>query len=665
MRNLAAPEDMSRRGAIVPLLVVLGVGLLILAWMLTPPGDILERFELRTIDARFLIRGDRAASGEIVIVAVDDDSLARVGPWPWPRERYARIIEVLREAGARIIAFDILFAEPGPGGAQSDQPLVRACRDFGGTVHAAALLSAGEDRTDAGSGTGGLARFALPGSNIRQGTGLNAFSHLFSANGAVGPLPEIAQVARGVGFVDVVASLDGVYRESPPVVRAGGNLYPSLWLSVAARALGVPSEEIQVRTGSHVQLGAERRIPIGREGTMLINFTGPGSLFPHVSAGDLLSESAAIDAGAFRDKIVFIAVTALGLHDVRPTPFEPIAKGIEVQANALDTVLTGQFIRRWRPEATLLAVLVWTLLIGALVATTRARVYVPVAMVCLILHNGLAVWAFNRFGVIAPMFTPSLAMVLSLLAAVSVRVMTQERKESALMNTLAQFVPPEVASLLTQDDADAAFVGETRTVTVLFADLRGFTAASRRLGAERTVVLLNRYFELMHEVIFSFGGTLDKFMGDEIMAFFNAPVEQVDHPHLAVACALTMQQRISRRRDEWAYLGMPELAAGIGIDTGESIVGCVGSGSRMQYTVIGENVNLASRLQALCKDLGASIIISEATYSLVRGMVECRDLGLQKIRGIDEPHRVYEVLGMLETPQATDSGSGQNEAQSP
>ncbi|NSW55819.1 MAG: adenylate/guanylate cyclase domain-containing protein [Armatimonadetes bacterium] len=663
MRRDTAPENQSGHQAIAPLLTVLGVGLLIVAWTLTPPGDILERFELRTIDARFLNRGARTSSDQIVIVAVDDNSLTRVGPWPWPRERYARLIEVLREAGARVIAFDILLAEPGPGGARSDQALVRACRDYGSTVHAAALLSGAENRPDGASATDGLARFALPRTNISRGVGLNAFSHLYSATGAIGPLPEIARVARGVGFVDVIASLDGIYRESPPVVQAGGGLYQSLWLSVAARALGVPSEEIQVRMGSHVQLGAQRRIPIGREGTMLINFAGPGQPFPHVSAGDLLAGSAEVQPDTFRDKIVFIAVTAIGLHDVRPTPFEPVAKGVEVQANALDTVLTGQFIRRWRPEATLLAVLVWTLLIGALVTTTRARVHVPVAAACLVLHNALAVWAFNRFGVIAPMFVPSLAMVLSLLAAISVRVITQERKESALMNTLAQFVPPEVAALLTQDDADAAFVGETRTVTVLFADLRGFTAASRRLGAERTVVLLNRYFELMHEVIFSFGGTLDKFMGDEIMAFFNAPVEQVDHPRLAVACALTMQQRIARRRDEWAFLGMPELAAGIGIDTGESIVGCVGSGSRMQYTVIGENVNLASRLQALCKDLGASIIISEATYDLVRDMVECRDLGLQEIRGIDEPHRVYEVLGMLETPQANDIGSAHDEAQ--
>lgn len=647
----------ARRQALLPLLAVIAVGSLVMVWELSPPGDILERFELRTIDARFLIRGPRPHGTDILIVCVDDQSLDRVGPWPWPRERHARLVRALQESGARVIAFDILFAEDDPAGPQSDRALAQACRDHGRTVHAAALISPGAETPARAQPSDSLARLALPESAIRQGAGLNALSHLYSATGAVGPLPEIAGAARDVGFVDVVASPDGLYRESPPVVLSAGKLYPSLWLSVAARALGVGAGDIQVRKGSHVQLGDQRRVPISREGTMLINFAGPGLPFPHVSAADLLSGKAPQDPDLFRDKIVFIAVTALGLHDVRPTPFEPVAKGIEVQANAVDTVLTGRFVRRQQPEATLLWVLAWTLVIGFSAARTRARVYVPIAAACLITHSALAVWVFNRFGLIAPLFTPALAMALALLAATSVKAITQERTESVLMRTLGQFVPPEIAARLTQDDAEAAFVGETRPVTILFADLRGFTTASRRLGAERTVVLLNRYFELMHEVIFEFAGTLDKFVGDEIMAFFNAPVEQVDHAHMAVACALAMQRQIDLRRDEWDYLGMPDLAAGIGIDTGESIVGCVGSGSRMQYTVIGEHVNLASRLQSLCKDLGVSIIISEPTHALVRDLVDCRDLGFQEIRGIDEPQRVYEVLGMRSTSNSSDSGS--------
>jgi adenylate cyclase len=611
-------------------------GAIAVVWSSLPAGEFLERLELRTIDARFVARGPLPTSGRIAIVEVDDRSLQEVGRWQWPRATFARIVRSLQAAGAEAIIFDIFFSEHDthPGGAESDADLVSAARESGRVF--AAVGGAPADASGDDPDSESLARFTWDAPGVTGG--LQALPNV------TGPFPELAQVCHGIGLVDVVPSPDGVYRRCLPAARYGAGLLPSMALSVAADALDLRPADVRIHPAKAIDLGGKRTVPLQRDGTMLINYAGPIQTFPYYSAADVLSHPGSLPPNAFSGKIVFVAVTAVGLYDLRACPFGAIFNGVEVQANALDNILQGRFLSRQSPESTALVTLLWALLIGLAVARLSPPLWVPATLLAMLAHNLAAVWAFREWGMALAMVTPSLGMACALVLVPAYQISAQERRHKELEHVLGRFVPPEVASRLTQADTEPAIAGELRTVTVLFADLRGFTQASARMNPQDTTALLNRYFQLMHEVIFSFGGTLDKFIGDGLMAFFNAPLEQVDHAHLAVATALEMQRQVDLCRDEWAFYGMPGLAVTIGISTGQALVGYVGSGDRMQYTAIGADVNLAARLEELAKELDVRILISESTYRLVADMVQCKDLGAHHLHGVPEPARAYEVV---------------------
>lgn len=636
----ARSESTSR---IISLILAVGAGALTVLWCCGSAGDILERVELKTIDARFVARGARATSGQVVIVEVDDKSLDSFRPaqWPWPRHLFARLTDRLAEAGAKAVAFDILFPEADPrDDGQSDAAFVQAAKRHNIVFLAAARAQRGE-----GS--------AIPkGAELREariipGEGLSASARLDQwKGGALMPFNALARASRGIGFADVPTSRDGVYRGYFPLTSRNGVVYPSLALSLASDVLGVSPGDITVHLGRSISLGDEREIPIGRNGAMLIDFAGGERTFDYYSASDVINATDDAPDDAFKDKVVFVAWTATGLSDLRPSPFGATFYGVETQANALDNILGGLFLRRQRPERVFLYTLCWALLIGFALPRLRAEWHVFVGVGAVLLHNLVAIYHFDHRGVATAMVTPTLGIALSLMAVAAFRLITQEKRERGLSTALRRLVPREIAAQLAHEDSEASARGELRTITVLFADLRGFTAAGERMGPERTVALLNRYFQFMHEVIVDFGGTLDKFVGDELMAFFNAPHEQVDHAHLAVASALEMQRRIETLRDEWAFHGMPNLAASIGICTGEAIVGYVGSGDRMQYTAIGAGVNLASRLEELGKELDKQIVINDAAYESVKDLIECADLGTFELHGIEGKPRAYEAVAM-------------------
>jgi len=629
-------------------------GAAIVLWAYLPAGDLLDRLELKTIDTRFVLRGARVPTGDVVVVAVDKKSLDSVARWPWSRRHLADLVTGLSRADARVIAIDVLLAEPDVHDPAADQALIEATRRHGGVYHAAAMSYVDEPSPEQVAALAAMQRYAWDATQVSPGRGLSVFAQIHSSPAVEGPLPELAAAGRGIGLINVLASRDGIYRHAFPLVRIDDDLYPSLAVAAAADMLQVTAQDTSLQLGGWVGLGDERRVPIDRSGAMLIDFAGPAPAFQTHSAADVLFDTDAIPADAFAGKIVLVGPTAPGLHDERPTPFGG-SQGIYVLANATDSILAGEFLRQQPPESAAAVALCVVLAISVLLGRFGSRVWLPATIALLGGYNAVAVWLFSHAGLALSMVMPSLAMISAMLVGGAYVFVVRERRQKQLAAVLGRFVPPEIVGRLTAEDAAATLAGERRVVTVLFADLRGFTAASSRLGPEQTVSLLNRYFSLMHLVIFQFGGTLDKFMGDEIMAFFNAPVEQVDHAHLAVACALEMQRRIKLYRDEWDFQGAPDLSAGVGISTGEAIVGYVGSAERMQYTVIGENVNLASRLQDLTKQLGVDIIISEGTHGLVQDIVQCEDRGTHPLRGIGAPARVFEVLS-IDSTDARPSG---------
>lgn len=646
-----------KRGANATLVLAVAAGVAALLWAFWPGDSLVQRAELQTVDMRFRVRGPRATSGRVVIVEIDDESLRDAGPlrWPWPRDLLAKLIERTDAAGARAIGLDIILPEPDPQPG-TDAALARTSRAAGNVYHALASSASRRPGDPSTRMPGHLERFALAGARKLPPDRLNLTASLRQSGGVLGPVAPLAATCRSAGFVDLAPSEDGLYRTFAPVIEQSGKLYPSLALALSLDALGVAPRDVAVEPGRAVGMGTRRTIPIDSRGDALVDLAGPTGTFERHSARQLLADSAAIPTDAFRDKVVLIGVTATGLLDVRPCPFGATFSGVELQASALDTILMGRPLRMQRPESALLTSGLLVLIVGLLISRARVAIGWPACALLIVGYNALAAWLFGSHQYVLAMATPTLAMLVSLLVGTGHELLIQEHTLAHLGRTLARFVPPELAGRITDQDLAPMMTGQLREVTVLFADVRGFTAASARIGPERAVTLLNRFFSLMHEGVQQFGGTVDKFMGDELMAVWNAPAEQIDHAGLAVAAAVEMHRRVELRRDEWEFHGMPELQVCIGIATGPVIVGYLGSGERMQYTAIGDAVNLASRLQSAGKDLGLPIVISQTTYDLTRDMVHARRLAPMALHGIPGVCQAFEVTGLRDTGVAQGDG---------
>jgi len=640
-------------------LSILGVTawcLFVLGLYFWPAGTLLDRFEWRTVDWRFHVRGalePNQSDHKITIVAVDEQSIHDLGRWPWPREAFARLVEKINRAGAGRIVFDVFFteADTSPGGAASDAALVRRTRQAGNVYHAGFVYSPSGGQGPAVPAA--VAARAWDGVRVGQGGGLAAVAQLVEPEAVTLPLPALATAARGFGVANVLDSGDGVYRHLVPLIRYQGKLYPSVALALAADWLQVRPEQITVTPGREINLGGRRRIPLDMHGRLLIDFLGGDHTFEYVSLAQVMRQSDQTNRDTFRNGIVLIGVTAPGIYDLRANPFDTVYNGVEAEASAIDALLSDRFISQASPLLTGALLLLVIPLYGALLPRLRTALMIPLALAVVAVYPWLGITLFTRHRVLLDLVNPSLAMLGALVIILVLRLLIEERRRHQVQTILRYFVPPQLVGRLVEEEALTTLRGERREVSVLFADLRNFTAAAEALPPEDTVAFLNRYFGLMHEVIWEHEGTLDKYIGDEIMVFYNSPVAQPDHARRAVMTAIDMQRRIMANQAEWEYLGVPGLAAGIGIATGQAVVGYVGSAldpanARMQYTVIGQNVNLASRLQALCKTLGCRILISDDTYRAVADTILAQDLGELAITGFQHPMRVWHVLDYQE-----------------
>ncbi|MFO7947460.1 MAG: adenylate/guanylate cyclase domain-containing protein [Armatimonadota bacterium] len=628
--------------------IALWAGLILIAYY-WPGQTTMDRMELYTVDWRFRVRGEQQPDPRIVVVAVDETSIRQIGRWPWPRRHLALLVRRLDALGAKRCIFDTFFVDPQETG-DDDRLLARATRDFGSVYHAGMVYE--PDEASAGGSLGDhIIERMWDDVPVTSGGGLASGAALYEARAVDMPLEILVKPAAGVGVMNVLDSGDGVFRHILPVVRYREHLIPSAVLVAACDILGVPQSDISVQTGRCINLGERSKVPIDLHGRMMVNFAGGRLTYPRVSAAKLLQDTVPDDARqTLKDKTVFVGVTAPGFMDLRPAPFDSVFNGVETQANALDTVLNEKFIRQVSP----LTVGVFIIVIAALFATLLLHMRTTVLLlVSAALYAGYitaCVLMFLWAGMLADMLAPSILMIGCFVILVGLRLVGEERRRHQVQQTLARFVPPSLADDLVIADAAETLKGQRRVITCMFADIRGFTSASAGADPEAIVELLNRYFGFMVHIIWRNEGTLDKYIGDEIMAFWNAPVYQEDHAYRAVRAALEMQRAIDRRQDEWAFLGMPNLRAGVGIDTGEVLIGYIGSEERMQYTAIGHHVNIASRLQHLTKEIGARILISADTYEQIKGQFEIDFEGSFEIRGLEGTTDVYRVMGPAGEP---------------
>jgi adenylate cyclase len=657
---------------------IVGVTLLMCALLIWRP-TFCEFLELKLYDLKFRFRGPIAAGQQVAIVAIDDDSLKAVGRWPWSREDIARLLARLKQAGPRVFSLDIIFAEKEQ--TASFLALKKLSDDLarqGVSPEILKLLEVEKQRADVdrrlaevigqgcptilgfffrslGGKPGGVDVEKLMGSSFLRASTYNVVRlrdtkpsevPLVSAAGIERNLPEISQAAAGDGYFNMIPDPDGTVRWFPMTVLYGGEFFAPMSLVTLSHAAGKAPMAITLsRWGvDEIRLGRQA-VPVDRYGRMLINYLGPEGIIPTYSAKALLDGT--LPAEALKDKIVIVGATAVGIYDLRVTPFSGTFPGVEVQATIMDNMLRGNFIRT--PPLALIIMLFILVALAIALGLVLPRLSAAWAFIFILIIMEGYVWInyflFTRQGLQLELFYPLGLIVLIYLGVTMQRFLAEERERERIRKTFESYVAPAVVQEMLKHPEQLRLGGERREITVLFTDIRGFTTMSENLDPEALVKLLHDFLNPMSNIIINQGGTIDKYMGDAIMALFGAPLIQADHSRLACRAALEMVASLEALNRTWAEQGRPLLKVGVGVNTGPVAVGNMGSDRLFDYTAIGDNVNLASRLEGLNKYYGTNILISDTTAGALESGFIFRDLDLVRVKGKAQASHIYELLG--------------------
>ena len=484
----------------------------------------------------------------------------------------------------------------------------------------------------------------------RPGVDPSAPIPLPGAYAAEPSLPQLSEAAAASGHFNVDPDPDGTLRRIPLVIRAGDALFPPLSILCAWLYLGRPALTVTVGENGvdGIQMG-ERLIPTDERGRLLVNYLGPAKTLPHVSVTDVLAGRHA--KGVFKDRIVLVAATAVGAHDIRSTPLSPVYPGVEIHATVIDNILTGRFLAKpdWSTVYDLLAIIGLAAAVGIALPRMRALTGFLFAAGLFTLYVLLARWLFVREGVWLDLVYPLLALTLAYVALTVYQYVGEERQRKQIKETFRQYVPPLVVEEMLKRRGRLQLGGEEKVLTVLFSDLEGFTSYSERYTPSEMTDMLSTYFGKMSEQVFAHWGTLKEYVGDELMAIFGAPLEQADHAARACRAALAMRDTRHALGAEWAKIGRPVLRARTGINSGLMLVGNLGSRYRFAYGVLGDQVNLASRLEGLNRTYGTEILMGENTAQLVEGGFVVREVDMVRVKGRKQAVRVYELLAQAGT----------------
>ncbi len=671
----------------------IGLGLTVLSLVIYAMGfPFLNAIELKAYDLHFLSRGKTTPGSEIAIAAIDEKSVDRIGRWPWPRTKIAELIDRLGAYGARVVAFDIIFSEPdySSGAAvlqglqarvtdlEAKAALKAAAREADNDARLAAALrrnqnvtlgyfffTSKEDILHRKEKKGDDAGYIIPSrfTSIRYLEKDVPTPVLPKALAVEQNIPKLAKAASSFGYFNVRPDTDGTVRWEPLAFQFGDNIYPHLSLEAVRRYLGSPPLFINAAEYGvdSIQMG-KTVIPTDEQGRLLINYRGPEKTFPHYSVSDILDGT--VPAAALKDKIVLVGATAIGIYDMRVIPFSGTFPGVEIHANVIDNILRNDAIRR--PDWITLFDVAAILLIGILLSVVMSRLKpVSATLFTIGLLAAYAVvneYIFTHLKIWLTAIYPGMTMVLVFGGVTTYRVLTEEKKKKEIKDAFSRYVAPSLVSDILKDPAKLVLGGEERRLTVFFSDIRGFTTISEGLTPQALVKLINDYLTPMTDIILKSGGTVDKYMGDAIMAFWGAPVWQEDHAVRAANTALEMMEKLRLMQAEWEKRGIPKLDIGIGLSTGRLTVGNMGSHMRFDYTVMGDSVNLGSRLEGLNKEYGTHIIVPKFTYEDIKNEFILRQLDLIRVKGKKVPIRIYELMGRKDAGDKLREAAGVFEA---
>jgi len=620
-----------------------------------------ERAEYALLDAGYRARGALEPSEQGALVMIDQPTIERYGRFPLPRGVIGEALAALARAGARQVVVDMVFCEPAS--EQEDAALTNALAEAGLPVYLGHFFYTGPSEVTPSLPLERRDAFVRLTEDLP--TSLGADHHLLSAHAFHPSLPVLQRHAAGAGFLNVRVDEGGIVRRAQLVIAHDGRIYPSIEVLAAADRLIGPGG-----SGSTLFLGGGARAPVlhlgDREfaldpsGAAVLDYVGPAGTFPTVSLLDVLDggdgAASAEVVEAVHDRTVLLGTSAVGVWDRRDTPFTASVPSVEIHAAIIDNILEQRFIQRppWIQVAEWLVMLVVGLLLT--LATTWAPVrWCAAALVGLVVGLiALDLGVLFRAGIwfkpiwIAAELIAVFGAVLPLRSYAQTLLNRREREQRQhLLQLFGKYVSPAVIDQMLADPSLVRLGGERRDVSLMFSDLRGFTSLSEHLAPQALSALLNDYFGAMTEAILEQGGMLDKFMGDGIMALFGAPLSCDDHAARACRAALDKVralQLLNERLSATATLDAP-LRIGIGINSGGAVVGNMGSVQRFEYTAIGDEVNLASRLEGVTKQYGVCCVVSDSTRAAAGADFVFRELDLVRVLGRQEPVRVHELVG--------------------
>ncbi|HTT31981.1 MAG TPA: CHASE2 domain-containing protein [Methylomirabilota bacterium] len=672
----------------------------------TPFFQFLQRLEFNSLDTRFRSRpvGATPPDPRIVIVEIDQKSQEVLGKWPFPRSNFATMLDVLREDGAKVVAFDVTFDKPdrtadpvralwaqleerkNAGEAidpklesevralaaryDADAKFAQSLQKFGPVVLGNFFLTAdqltGIDPKTLDQYDELIEWFSIGRNALHQESGKEDFAELvaryrrddlsFAAN--VANIPVLANPDNSekntIGFFNEPSDPDGVVRRSLLVLPFGRSkdindwqMYGSLEVQAVRLYLGVRSDQVTVQfdqTGVvRIDFGTALYLRTDTTGRTLINYHGPKRTYPYRSVADVVQRK--VEPGTFKDKIVLVGASATGIADLRTPPYgENDYPGVEIHANVIDNMLHENFLVRGAKQQLLDGILIvilgvplgiWMALVSPRWMWFGAFLFVPLV--------GVDYWAFLH-GWWLNFTVPALTLASNVLLVSLYRSLFEEKEKRRVRSAFGQYLSPEVIRRLL---VNPRLVDPKKTeITVMFSDIRGFTTISEKLDAQDLALFLNQYLSDMTSLVFDHQGTLDKYIGDAVMAFWGAPFEEPGHAGKACNTALKMMARVREMQKKWEAEGKPHLDIGIGLNTGLASVGNMGSALRYGYTALGDSVNLSSRLEGLNKDYGTHILVNETTYAAAQedGFV-FRELDLIRVKGKLQPVTIYELIG--------------------
>ena len=629
---------------------------------------LVQQLELWSYDHRLLQTMPGGVDDRIVIVDIDEKSLAEVGRWPWGRNKVAQLTDQLFDHyGVAVVGFDVVFAEPDTssgllelealarGALSNDAGFKKALSQSRTKLDYDALLSSRFKERPLVLGyyfsndVGGKSRTSglLPPPVLTKDAFKGGIATVPIKTGYGANIPVLQQAARIGGHFNPDPDQDGATRRVPMLQEYQGEYYESLSLAVLRAMFGQPEIVPGFPPGKDAMLEwlqvADLRIPVDSSATALIPYRGYQGSFQYISAADILHGKT--PKKVMEGAIVLVGTTAPGLMDLRSTPVSAVYAGVEIHANMIAGILDNRIKHApaYAQGAELASLAVGGVLLALLLPFLGPLWSLTLTASLLAVAGGVNYMAW-RSGLVLPLASQLLLFPTLYAFNASYGFLVESRTKRQITGLFGQYVPPQIVSTMSRDPKRFTMEAESREMTVLFADVVGFTTISEAMTPKELSLFMNEYLTAMTAIIYEHGGTVDKYIGDAIMAFWGAPLNDPDHALHAVEAAIAMQQRMVTLQEEMTARGFPEIKIGIGINSGQMRVGNMGSSFRVAYTVMGDAVNLSSRLEGLTRQYDTWIIAGQETEKLVTGCI-WRELDLVRVKGKHEPVKIYEPCG--------------------